>query len=519
MVITLAMRLAQPSPMIMNRPKAQASAAKSRSTEGQRMKPAAAKALGKRWGLSWELQAVSIALHASLDPQAQHAAGLPEQLHRARLQVMQGLGPQDADSSRVLREMASGTLRRWGLLRQLQALMSRREPGLDNLTLSDCLLRLSLSWMIEQPNKIAMVVDQAVECAKRITPRTAQYTNALLRRFSREQEALMARAQANDEATWNVPCWWLDALRNAYPEDWPRVLKAAAMPAPVSIRVNRQKTSAEHLLAAFAEQGFVAKPFAIPQGSDKGDVSQSPKPSIASSSPSLHTGDALYLHPATDPKLLSGFAEGFFSVQDLAAQQAAWLMDLADGMRVLDACAAPGGKTGHILELASCELHAWDVSAKRLERLAENLGRLHHQAKLARVDLLGKENLPAPEGFFDRILLDAPCSASGIIGRHPEIRWRRQAEALSQHEAQQIAMLCRLWPLLKPGGMLLFVTCSIFPQEGRKPVESFLSRYVDARLEPLTGFSPLLPSCDESLQHDGFYFARLRKRPAEANPD
>jgi 16S rRNA (cytosine967-C5)-methyltransferase len=165
-----------------------------------------------------------------------------------------------------------------------------------------------------------------------------------------------------------------------------------------------------------------------------------------------------------------------------------------------------------MLELADCDMHAWDVSAKRLERLAENLNRLQFQAQLACVDLLGNAKLPAPEAFFERILLDAPCSASGIIGRHPEIRWRRQEDALSEHQAQQIAMLCRLWPLLKPGGLLLFVTCSIFPQEGEIPVQAFLAQHQDAHLEPLMGLSPLLPSCDESLQHDGFYFARLRKR-------
>lgn len=472
----------------------------------------ATKSSVKRWGLSWEFQAVSLALHASLDRQVQATAGLPEQLHRARLQVMQGIGPQDADSSRVLREMAAGALRRWGLLRQLQALMSERESATETLSLGDCLLRLSLSWMIEQPVKTAMIVDQAVECAKRIAPKSAHYTNALLRRFARERESLMARALASEEAIWNVPGWWLGVLRKAYPDDWQRVLKAAAQPAPVSLRVNRRRVSREDLAVSLAERGYPAKCFAPAPGKVGGDFLARQVQAEQAPALKLYTRDALHLHPATDPKHLPGFLEGLFTVQDLAAQQAAWLIDLSDGMSVLDACAAPGGKTGHMLELAECDMHAWDVSAKRLERLAENLNRLQCQAKLACVDLLGKEELPAPAGFFDRILLDAPCSASGIIGRHPEIRWRRQEDALSQHQAQQFAMLCRLWPLLKRGGLLLFVTCSIFPQEGELPVRDFLAQHQDAQLEPLKGLSPLLPSCDESLQHDGFYFARLRKR-------
>jgi 16S rRNA (cytosine967-C5)-methyltransferase len=451
-------------------------------------------------------------LHASLDRQAQATAGLPEQLHRARLQVMQSIGPQEADSSRVLREMAAGALRRWGLLRQLQTLMSEREQATETLSLGDCLLRLSLSWMIEQPRKTALIVDQAVECAKRIAPKRAHYTNALLRRFGRERESLIERAQASDEAIWNVPGWWLALLRKAFPDDWQQALKAAAQPAPVSLRVNRQRVSVADLAAALADQGYPAKCFAASPGYPREHVrgrQAQPEPAPEAK---LYTRDALYLHPATDPRHLPGFSEGLFTVQDLAAQQAAWLMDLSDGMPVLDACAAPGGKTGHMLELADCDMHAWDVSAKRLERLAENLNRLQFQAQLACVDLLGNAKLPAPEAFFERILLDAPCSASGIIGRHPEIRWRRQEDALSEHQAQQIAMLCRLWPLLKPGGLLLFVTCSIFPQEGEIPVQAFLAQHQDAHLEPLMGLSPLLPSCDESLQHDGFYFARLRKR-------
>jgi len=478
----------------------------------------------KRWALSWELQAVSQALFHTLNPQSQDHSGLPEQLHRARLRVMQGLGPQEADSSRVLREMAAGALRRWGLLRTLQMLMSQRRfavggdpnaralsqshkpwasPAEEPLTPGDCLIRTALSWMIERPETAATVVDQAVDCAKRLVARNVSYTNALLRRFSRERHALLERADHYEEAKWNVPGWWLGALRSAYPSDWQQVLEAAAQPAPVCLRANRRKADPQALAARWAEQGFIARTF---------DRAAATGVQMHRSVPSLYTADALYLPASTDPTLLAGFNEGLFSVQDLGAQQAAWLMALADGMRVLDACAAPGGKTGHILELVDCELQAWDVSPRRLERVAQNLQRLKAAAKLDCVDLLSSGRLPVPEAYFDRILLDAPCSASGIIGRHPEIRWRRRPEELRLHQSQQEAMLRRLWPLLKPGGRLLFVSCSLFPEEGQSVIDSFLTLHGDAEHEPLAGFSPLLPTRDEYCRYDGFYYARLLKR-------
>ena len=487
----------------------------------------------KRWALSWELQAVAHALSHTLDTSAAVSAGLPEQLHRARLQVMQGLGPNDTDSSRVLREMAAGALRRWGLLRTLQSLMSQRKsftsadsharPGSTHQhvsitplrelpSLSDCLIRLALSWMIEQPEKSATVVDQAVDCAKRMVPGQASYTNALLRRFSRERHALLEQAVQHEEAQWNVPLWWLSALRRAYPKAWEQVLAAAALPAPICLRVNRRKTQACELAARIRKQGLMVR--GLEDQHMEGETAHQDRRHVPVSGayPKLFAADALYLPASTDPTRLEGFEEGLFSVQDLGAQQAAWLLDVADGMKVLDACAAPGGKTGHILELADCELHAWDLSAKRLERVAQLLQRLHLRAELACVDLLTAPKLPAPDAFFDRILLDAPCTASGIIGRHPEIRWRRQPEELKLHQSQQLAILQRLWPLLRPGGRLLFVTCSLFPEEGKAVLDQFLEAQADAVQEPLDGFSPLLPICDDSRRYDGFYYGRLLKQ-------
>jgi len=231
---------------------------------------------------------------------------------------------------------------------------------------------------------------------------------------------------------------------------------------------------------------------------------------------------AIRLDAPSDVARLPGFAEGLISVQDLAAQLAAPLLQVGDGMRVLDACAAPGGKTTHLLELADCELTAIDADPQRLARVDENLVRLGLRASLRAADAAN------PSAWWDdkpfqRILLDAPCSASGIVRRHPEIRWLRRRRDLATLSRQQSEMLAALWPLLEPGGKLLYATCSVFHAEGERVVSGFVAAHPDALREPLAWHwegdeqqNPLgqLRPCSEPLRdHDGFFYALISKRP------
>ncbi len=309
----------------------------------------------------------------------------------------------------------------------------------------------------------------------------------LLRRIDGEPAALAA--VIDDDATrLELPDWWLARLRDAYPDDWRRVATSALVSPPLTLRVNRRRTTRDAYLARLADAGVAAH--------------------------ALGDDDAVRLDRPAPVARIPGFAEGLVSVQDEAAQRAAALLDVADGMRVLDACAAPGGKTGHLLERADVDCVALDVDAARLARVRENLDRLGLEATL----VAGDAARPATwsEGRrFDRILADVPCTASGILRRHPDIRWlRREADVASlSGTAQQITGA--LWSLLDPGGKLLLVTCSVFPEESARHAARFAATHADARALPAPG--QLLPTGDgrstgsSAQDHDGLFFALFEK--------
>jgi 16S rRNA (cytosine967-C5)-methyltransferase len=343
----------------------------------------------------------------------------------------------------------------------------------------------------------AVLVDQAVAAA-RLDPATraaAPFLNATLRRFLREREALLAAVLREPEARWNHPSWWIDQLRADHPQAWEAVLEAGNAPPPMTLRVNVRRVAVQVCLERLRAEGIGAQRIG-PQ--------------------------ALRLDAPCDVRQLPGFAEGHLSVQDLAAQLAAPLLDVAPGQRVLDACAAPGGKTAHLLELADCALTAIDADAGRLARVSENLARLGLAARVLPADAAR----PADwwDGRpFDRILVDAPCSASGIVRRHPEIRWLRRRRDLATLSARQSQMLSALWPLLAPGGKLLFATCSVFRAEGEQVAAGFCEAHPEAQRLALrwrwpddgreSAIGQLLPGASELPDHDGFFFASLRKRP------
>lgn len=328
------------------------------------------------------------------------------------------------------------------------------------------------------------VVDQAVTAAA-ADPDMAHakgMVNAILRRFLRERDALMKSAAGTQMAVWNYPDWWIDRMRSAYPKDWQAILTAGNAAPPLTLRVNQRKTNVADYLAMLEQQGIAATqigPFAV------------------------------RLAQATPVSQVPGFIEGLVSVQDAAAQLAAPLLDVQDGMRVLDACAAPGGKTGHILETANVELIALDSDERRMARITENLERLQLQASLLTGD--ASENSWWDGKPFDRILADVPCTASGIVRRHPDIRWLRRKSDTAQLATISGEILDNLWQMLRADGKLLFVTCSLWPQESEAQAAAFAVRNNATRL-PAPG--QLLPSANLENDHDGLFYALFQKSGA-----
>jgi len=405
----------------------------------------------------------------------------------------------DAQLRPGVQSLGFHTLRWLGRAEALRQQLARRPPPPE----ADALLcvALALVWTEhDAPYTAHTLVDQAVEAAKRsdATQHQASFINGCLRRFLRERDELVARTEKSPQAVWNHPQWWIDRLRKDHPGQWQALLQANNSRAPLILRVNTRKTTQAGYLQALAAAGIDASPVG------------------------LHGVILAAARPVTS---LPGFAEGHFSVQDAAAQLAAPLLlqDLAKPgepdarLHILDACAAPGGKTAHLLELADCDVIALEIDARRCERIAQNLLRLGLQAEI-RVGDAGQPDDWWDGRPYDGILLDAPCTASGIVRRHPDVRWLRRPSDIPQLAAIQAKLLQALWPLLKPGGRLLYCTCSVFRAEGDNQVQTFLTHHTDALLLPSPGH--LLPQSGVEAtvfpdnlmrEHDGFYYALLEK--------
>ena len=398
--------------------------------------------------------------------------------------------------------LAFHALRWLGRAEALRQQLAKRPPPPD----ADALLCVALALACsgdDAPYTAHTLVDQTVEAAKRsdATVHQASFINGCLRRFLREQEALMAAATKSAQAVWNHPQWWIDRVRKDHPTQWQAILRANNSRAPLTLRINQRKTDFPQYQQALSAMQIGAKPVGV---------------------------HGVLLDVARPVMALPGYAEGHFSVQDAAGQLAAPLLLTglaASGgsgapLRVLDACAAPGGKTAHLLEQANCDVTALDIDAKRCERIGHNLKRLGLQARI----VVGDAGRPATwwDGQpFDAILLDAPCTASGIVRRHPDVRWLRRPTDIAQLATIQAHLLATLWPLVVPGGRLLYCTCSVFLAEGQAQIDLFLAHHTDAALLPSPGH--LLPQSRAGTavipdnlpgDHDGFYYALLEKRLA-----
>ena len=444
------------------------------------------------------------------------ASGQAPALWQQLAEVAQALqGIREGQSSRAVLQQVPERLRPgvqallFQALRQLgraQALLRELAPRTPPARVSALLcVALALAWDDEAaPYPPFTLVNQAVEAAKRgYAPAQSGFVNACLRRFLREREALVLATNAVPEARWNHPAWWIKRMQEDYPEQWQNILLANNQQPPMTLRVNERKMAVEP---------YIQQLNAINMEASK----------------VLKTG--LQLQHAAPVHDLPGFAEGHVSVQDAAAQWAAPLLlegiEWPEGrpLRVLDACAAPGGKTAHLLEWAgdrAIEVTALEIDPVRAERIGQTLSRLDLQAKVVIADA-GQpakwfaqhcNSLP-----FDAILLDAPCSASGIVRRQPDARWLRRETDIAQLAAIQSRLLDTLWPLLAPGARLLYCTCSVFKAEGQSQVQAFVARNNAVQTLPAPGH--LLPGIVASEQvladnglgdHDGFFYALLRK--------
>jgi 16S rRNA (cytosine967-C5)-methyltransferase len=386
------------------------------------------------------------------------------------------------ESDAMVRDLTYGTLRHLGTQRVILRSLAPRgvtEPGLE------ALLAVGLYQLQHTRAAPYTVVDQAVAAARTMGfERAAAFVNAALRRFLREREQLVALARQDPEGRWSHPAWWIDRLRAEYPDDADAILAAGLSHPPMAVRPNLRRTTLADYRERLAAEGIEA----------------------------VEVAPAALLLPKPVPvRRLPGFREGLVSVQDAGAQWAARLLAPTDGMRVLDACAAPGGKAAHLLERADIRLTALDADPSRLEDARRNFERLGLEARCMAADAARVRDWWDGEPF-QRVLLDAPCSGSGIVRRHPDARWLRRPGDIASFAAAQRALLSALWQVLEPGGTLLYVTCSVFRDENAEVVDAFLTGRQEAQRLPATG----LPSADGRLLpdagHDGFYYALLGKR-------
>jgi 16S rRNA (cytosine967-C5)-methyltransferase len=392
------------------------------------------------------------------------------------------LSPQQRGA---VQDVAYGTLRHLGYVdAAIDRLLSR---PLTDLPVRN-LLQVTLYQLMHTKAHSYAIVNHAVPAAARLGfPKAQGLVNAVLRNFLRRRDELDAAINATDLGRYSYPQWWIDRVAAEYPETWREILEAGNARPPLTLRVNRRKIARDDYLEILRLQDIAAH--AVGR---QGIVIEKPRP----------------------VSLLPGFAEGQVSVQDAGAQLAAELLDVADGMRVLDACAAPGGKAAHLLELADIDLTAADIDAQRLQRVTENLTRLSLNAKLLQADA-GNVASWSNAGLFDRILADVPCTASGVVRRHPDIKWLRQPADIAAMGQRQTRILDTLWQLLNRGGKLLYATCSVFSEENGLQVEQFIARNADVRQIAVSLSAEGLRQSHGQLfpdaAHDGFFYALLEK--------
>ena len=390
----------------------------------------------------------------------------------------------------VAQDLSYGTLRYYGMVASLLGQLLEKALPDERVR---CLLLVAIYQLQYDKAAPHTVVDQAVKAASTFKKTWVKgLVNGVLRNFLRQQSALIAKLAGDEVATFSYPEWWMTKLKYQYPEAWQAMLEAGNEHPPMTLRVNQRAISVQDYCDKLSRHGIAVTPLGA---------------------------NAVMLTKALPVMQIPGFLEGEASVQDFGAQLAGYALDLQKGQRVLDACCAPGGKTGQILELADVDLLAVDNDATRIARTQSNLDRLKLKAHLQVGDAANPSTWWDGKPF-DRILADVPCTASGIVRRHVDIKWLRREADIASFTKQQALILPALWQCLAKGGKLLYVTCSVFREENQRQIDHFLKAHTDAvQLPPDSHFMSMnlmgLNLQDGQLQpnatHDGLFYALLQK--------
>ena len=350
----------------------------------------------------------------------------------------------------------------------------------------EALLHVVLFQITHERSNNFTLVNEAVDAAKKINHKKSAFINAVLRNFLRNRDSLKHELNQDDSAAYSYPNWWIKKVKNQYPKNWKDILNIGNQRPPLALRINLKKIGVNEYSTVL----------------DKHEINHT-----------LVGGECLIINTPLGVDKIPGFLDGKVSVQDFGAQLAAHLIDLKKGHKVLDACSAPGGKACHMLELNSIELLAIESDKKRTIKIQENIDREGLKAKVLN-DKISSQNEWWDKEFFDRILLDVPCSASGIVRRHVDIKWLRRISDFKSFGDNQLFLLKSAWPMLKERGKLLYITCSIFEEENRDVIEKFkknLGNVSELKINFPSNVAHIKNQILPSSNHDGLFYALLQK--------
>ena len=389
----------------------------------------------------------------------------------------------EAENLPQIKDMTYGAIRDLGKSKfYINKLVKNK---IENLCL-ESLLHIVLFQINHSRSNDFTLVNQAVDAAKKIDHKKSSFINAVLRNFLRNKDSLEKELKEDESAVYSYPKWWIEKVKNQYPENWQDILNVGNQRPPLALRINLQKLKIKEYSNTLDEEGIEN---------------------------TLVSDECLIVKKPLDVNKIPGFLDGKVSVQDLGAQLAAHIIELKNDQRVLDACSAPGGKACHMLELKRIQLTAIESDKQRTIKIIDNIKRQGFTAKILNKKI-DNQNEWWDKQYFDRILLDVPCSASGIVRRHVDIKWLRRINDFQNFADSQLTLLRAAWPMLKEGGKLLYVTCSIFDEENRDVIEDFkqeLSNVSEIDIKFPSNITHIKNQVLPSDNHDGLFYALLQK--------